>query len=243
MFARQNSSKMTRGQIATKLFCDWMGGSHLISNFLLISTTTVTLGQCHGKVNQYIFPDLYFLSPKYVMHIGFNVRSKSHGSGGTENTWWCHQMETFSALLTICVGNSPVPGEFPAQRPGEFPAQRPVTRSFEVFFDLCLNKQLSKQLWGWWFEMPSCPLWRHSNDKVTIDGGGLIPSYCINMTPATMTLTLQEKQVLVLHKFKSKINSFIVSTPSHQSGWAILIRRKDFKSICAISSIHIYYVS
>ena len=30
-------------------------------------------------------------------------------------TWWRHQMETFSALLAICAGNSPVPGEFPAQ--------------------------------------------------------------------------------------------------------------------------------
>ena len=32
------------------------------------------------------------------------------------------------------------------------PAQRPVTRSFDVFFDLRLNKRLSKQPWGWWFE-------------------------------------------------------------------------------------------
>ena len=56
-------------------------------------------------------------------------------------TWWRHQMETFSALLAICAGNSPVPGEFPAQRP--------VTRSFDVFFDLRLNKRLSKQSWGW----------------------------------------------------------------------------------------------
>ena len=29
--------------------------------------------------------------------------------------------------------------------PGEFPTQRPVTRSFDVFFDLRLNKRLSKQ--------------------------------------------------------------------------------------------------
>ena len=50
-------------------------------------------------------------------------------------TWWRHQMETFSASLAICAGNSPVPGEFPAQRP--------VTRSFDVFFDLRLNKRLS----------------------------------------------------------------------------------------------------
>ena len=27
----------------------------------------------------------------------------------------------------------------------EFPAQRPVTRNFDVFFDLRLNKRLSKQ--------------------------------------------------------------------------------------------------
>ena len=70
-------------------------------------------------------------------------------------SWWRHQMETFSALLAICAGNSPVTGEFPAQRP--------VTRGLDVFFDLCLNKRLSKQCWGWWFETPSNPLWRHSN--------------------------------------------------------------------------------
>ena len=69
--------------------------------------------------------------------------------------WWRHQMETFSALLAICAGNSPVTGEFPAQRP--------VTRSFDVFFYLRLNKRLSKQSRGWWFETPSLPLWRHSN--------------------------------------------------------------------------------
>ena len=44
-------------------------------------------------------------------------------------------METFSVLLAICVGNSPVTGEFPAQMP--------VTQSFDVFYDLRLNKRLS----------------------------------------------------------------------------------------------------
>ena len=43
------------------------------------------------------------------------------------------------------------------------PAQRPVTRNFDVFFDLSLNKRLSKQSWGWWSETPSSSLWRHSN--------------------------------------------------------------------------------
>ena len=43
----------------------------------------------------------------------------------------------------------------------EFPTKKPVTRSFDVFFDLHLNKRLSKQLWRWWFETPSRSLWRH----------------------------------------------------------------------------------
>ena len=44
-------------------------------------------------------------------------------------------MKTFSVLLALCAGNSPVPGEFPAQRP--------VTRSFDVFFDLRLDKRVN----------------------------------------------------------------------------------------------------
>ena len=70
-------------------------------------------------------------------------------------SWWRHQMETFSALLAICAENSPVPGEFPAQRP--------VTRSFDVLFDLRPNKRLGKQSRGWWTETPSSSLWRHRN--------------------------------------------------------------------------------
>ena len=34
------------------------------------------------------------------------------------------------------------------------PVQRPVARSFDVLFDLRLNKQLNRQSWGWWFETP-----------------------------------------------------------------------------------------
>ena len=86
-----------------------------------------------------------------------NIISKGNGTkvsiGVTYMTvaWWRHQMVTFSPLPAICAGNSPVTGEFPTQRP--------VTRSFDVFFDLRLNKRLNKQSWGWWFEMPSRPIW------------------------------------------------------------------------------------
>ena len=70
-------------------------------------------------------------------------------------SWWRLQMETFSMLLALCVGNSPVISEIPIQRP--------ATQGFDIFFDLHLNKQLSKQPWDWRFEMPLRPLWRHCN--------------------------------------------------------------------------------
>ena len=59
-------------------------------------------------------------------------------------------------LLALCVKNSLVTGEFPLQRP--------VIRSFDVFFDQRLNKWLSKQSWGRWFEKSSCRSWRHCTE-------------------------------------------------------------------------------
>ena len=70
-------------------------------------------------------------------------------------------MRTSSTGNIFCV-TGPLCGEFTG--PGEFPTQRPVTRSFDVFFDLRLNKRLSKQPSGWWFEPPSWSLWRHRNE-------------------------------------------------------------------------------
>ena len=59
------------------------------------------------------------------------------------------------ASLALCAGNSPVNDEFPSQRP--------VTQSFDVFFDLRLNKRLNNQSWDWWLEAPSRSLWRQCN--------------------------------------------------------------------------------
>ena len=70
-------------------------------------------------------------------------------------SWWRHQMETCSALPAHCAGNSPVTGVFPSHRP--------LMRSFDVFFDLRLNKWSSKQPRGWWFETPLCSLCPHCN--------------------------------------------------------------------------------
>ena len=68
---------------------------------------------------------------------------------------WRHQMEKFSVLLALCAATSPITGEFPSKRP--------VTQSFDVLFNLHLNKRLSKQSDGRWFETPSRSLWRHCN--------------------------------------------------------------------------------
>ena len=84
-----------------------------------------------------------------------NIQSQHQMSRIRFLSWWCHQMEAFSALLALCAGNSPMTGDFPSQRP--------VTRSFDVFCELRLNKPLSKQSWGWWFEPLSLSLWRHCN--------------------------------------------------------------------------------
>ena len=77
-----------------------------------------------------------------------------------------YDVTSASGLMTSSNGNifrvtGHLCGEFTG--PGEFPALRPVTRSFDVFFDLRPNTRLSKQSWGWWFETPSSPLWRHCN--------------------------------------------------------------------------------
>ena len=102
-------------------------------------------------------------------HIGMTTQACRFSSA-----WWRHQMETFSVLLVICAGNSPVPGEFTAQRP--------VTRGFDVFSDLHPNKRLNKQWWGWWFETPSCPLWRHRNGVSFTTGYQFLESWIVRET-------------------------------------------------------------
>ena len=91
-----------------------------------------------------------------------------------DDSWWCHQIETFSALLALCEGNPP--GGSPV------PSQRPVTRKFDVFFDQRLNKCLSKQLRRRWFETPWRSLWPHCNvfiKSITLGGTRIYPQPCM----------------------------------------------------------------
>ena len=99
----------------------------------LVKIAPVSLASPNVGILKMAGPD-FDASQKTGYVVGFGAVSETGESGLLP--WWRHQMETFSALLTICAGNSPVTGEFPAQWP--------VTRTFDVFFDVRLKKRLSK---------------------------------------------------------------------------------------------------
>ena len=102
----------------------------------------------HWKPQIAIMPPL---SSLLALKVVFMTTSDASG----EDKWarWCHQMETFSRYWPF------------VRVTGEFPSQRHVTRSFEVFFALRLNKRLSKQPRRQWFQTPSRSLWRHCNGR------------------------------------------------------------------------------
>ena len=99
-------------------------------------------------------------SCEMAMNQGIDSRAPGKGSCNLEIVLFRHTMMT-SSNGNIFHVTAPLCGEFTG--PGEFPTQRPVTRSFDVYFDLRLNKRLSKQPWDWWFETLSWSLWRHRN--------------------------------------------------------------------------------
>ena len=84
---------------------------------------------------------------------------------------WRHQIETFSALLALCAGKSPATGEFPSQRP--------VIRSFDVFFDLHLNKWLSKQSRRRWFKQSRRRWFKQSKHRWLVTPSPSLWCHCI----------------------------------------------------------------
>ena len=109
-------------------------------------------------------------------------------------------MEAFSALLALCVANSPVTGEFPSQRP--------VMRRFDVFFGLRLNKWLSKQSMHRWFETLSSSLWRHCNDpssELTVRLNHVLLSVSII---SSIIIGLDNRQCPDWHRSINHLNKF-----------------------------------
>ena len=96
---------------------------------------------------------------------------------------WRHKMETFSTLLALCVGNSTVTSEIPSQRP--------VMRSFDFFLWSAPEQRLSIQSRRWWFEMPSCSLWRHCND----DEGCTLHKLAISILNCFHIITYRGRQI------------------------------------------------
>ena len=108
-------------------------------------------------------------------------------------------MEIFSALLA-----------------SEFPSQRPVRRSFDVFFNLRLNKRLSKHSRHRWFETPSSSLWRHCN--------------------VTLALILRRKCEIVFKRWNwsANFNTKLVSGRLHHT-------RNRLTGIARVDSVYQYF--
>ena len=130
--------------LSTEWRCSWSSADRRCSNYIWVINNLIAYKGATYIRDLTVYPIWYacgFVVSGFVAYI---------------LSWWCHQMETFSTLLALCEGNPPVTGGFPSQRP--------VTQSFDVFFDLCRNKRLSKQLRHWWFEKSLHSLWCHTNE-------------------------------------------------------------------------------
>ena len=150
------------------LYCYYEGKSTPGNALFLYPIITVTSHERHGISNDSTnkTPKLHtigllweeFTSPRWVPLAGgqfcetrFHVEEESHYLNHQQSSSSVHisvympvQIDSpmaswngnISALLTLCERNPPVTSGFPPQRP--------VVRSFDIFFDMRLNKRLSK---------------------------------------------------------------------------------------------------
>ena len=102
-----------------------------------------------------------------------------------------------SALLDRCAENSPVTGEVPSQRL--------VTRDFDIFFDVHLNKRLSKQSWWWWLETSLRSLWRHCNANSL---------FWMNVFSVLLFSMISTSSMYIIYIFYSGMNNTKVTDPN-----------------------------
>ena len=120
-----------------------------MSTALVIVTPSVYIWTCIIRdfdINIYIYRNPQFYSNT---HFAKCIWSENSHDGVIK---WKH----FPITGHLC-------GEFTG--PGDFAHKGQRRGAFDVLFDLRLNKRLSKQSWGWWFETQSRPLWRHCNSN------------------------------------------------------------------------------
>ena len=104
----------------------------------------------------YIYVYVYI----YIKLRHINMPRYGYNGSHFANDVYVHFMMTSSNRNTFRV-TGPLCVEFTGDR--WIPLTKASDTEFDVFFDLRLNKRLSKQSRGWWFETPSHPLWRHCN--------------------------------------------------------------------------------
>ena len=161
--------------------------------------------------------------------------------------WWHHQMGTVSMSLALCEGNPPVTGGFPSQRP--------VMQKFYVFFDLHLNKRLSKPSRCQWFETPSHSLWRHCNVPTPSQCWEMIKKMQINSYVSWNQLSMRRVSIIDMRfEWRSSsipakpprrngcISCLVMATISHDVGgkWAEFYSPIDPQGLILVS---IYYFS
>ena len=147
-------------------------------------------------------------------------------------------METLSALLAICAGNSPVTGEFPTKSP--------MTWSFDVFFDLRLNKRLSKQRHHAHYDVPvmSHPKSNHDRVRVTnLKKNGKSSKFCkenLHTTHLLDTMCKYEMKwvrlILYCGNYRAEMTLSTDGQTDRRIWWNLL-------QLCWTGNIFIYFCS
>ena len=149
-------------------------------------------------------------------------------------SWRRHQIETFSTLLTLCAGNSPVTLNSPHK------GQRGGALEFSLI--CALNKRLSRQSWGCSFETPPCSSWRHCDVTHSTYGHVCIlwyifPNDCIGIYILALKFgaslpfdVVVSWYIITLPKFMSHPLTFIGIITALRHSALILIRTHGSKS-------------
>ena len=105
----------------------------------------------------------------------------------------------------------------------------------DVFFDLCLNKGLSKQWWGWWFGMPLCLLCRHCNV-----GAGYQHVKLLHCSYSSFLLPYQHTMVMISWTYSlCFINCHNIGAVNSWPCWLISFSPMIYGSLSSIKLVYL----